>query len=157
MLGSPRCTCSWPMPTSRRSRLTRRRKRPPRPPSKRDSRLAEGYAAKAIAEFCTDWNWSAADRDFSRALELNPNSVTSLFFRGTYLYFSGRPEQGQADLDRAARLDPLSPLPPFFQEFGSYVNGRYRDVIELHRKTQAIDPSFVYIDSCSSLMSSLST
>ena len=113
----------------------------------RDSQLAEGYAAKAIAEFCTDWNWSAADRDFSRALELNPNSVTSLFFRGTYLYFSGRPEQGRADLDRAARLDPLSPLPPFFQEFGSYVNGRYRDVIELHRKTQAIDPSFAYIDS----------
>src|SRR5262249_42416620 len=113
----------------------------------RDSQLAEGYAAPAFAEFSTDWNWSAADRDFSRALELNPNSVNSLFFRGTYLYFSGRPEQGLADLDRMARLDPLSPLPRFGQEFGSYMNGRYRDVIELHRKTQAIDPSFAYIDS----------
>jgi TolB-like protein/tetratricopeptide (TPR) repeat protein len=112
-----------------------------------DSQLADAYAAKAFAAFSTDWNWAAADRDFSRAMELNPNSVNSLLFRGTYLYFSGRPEQGRADIDRAARLDPLSPLAPFFQEFGSYINGRYRDVIELHGKTQAIDPSFAYIDS----------
>jgi len=113
----------------------------------RDSQLAEAYSAKAFAVFCSDWDWSAAERDFARALELNPNSVSSLLFRGTYLSFSGRPDEGQTDLARAARLDPLSPLAPFFEQFGSYVNRRYRAVIELHRKIQTIDPAFAYVDS----------
>jgi TolB-like protein/tetratricopeptide (TPR) repeat protein len=112
----------------------------------RDSHLAEAHAAKAFAAFFLDWDWATADREFSRALELNPNSVDTLLFSGIYRCV-GHPDEGLAALDRAARLDPLSPLPRFSQEFCSYFSGRYSAVIELHRKTQALAPSFVYIDS----------
>ena len=112
----------------------------------RDSQLAEAHAAKAFAAFSIDWDWATADREFSRAVELNPNSVDTLLFSGTYRC-AGHADEGLAALDRAARLDPLSPLPRFSQEFCSYFSGRYSAVIELHRKTQALAPSFVYIDS----------
>jgi tetratricopeptide (TPR) repeat protein len=40
-----------------------------------DPTLAEGYASLGLVKFFYDWDWPEAEREFRRALELNPNSA----------------------------------------------------------------------------------
>src|SRR5262249_14846239 len=77
----------------------------------------------------------------------DPNSVNALLMRGFYLCFTGRTDACLADVDQAEQLDPLSPLVPLFREIGNYLGGRYRAVIDAHKRAQTIDSSFVYFQS----------
>jgi serine/threonine-protein kinase len=115
----------------------------------RDPRVADAHALLAYAIAALEWgNWAPADAEFGRALELDPNSANAIFLLAAYRCINRRsPAEAFADIDRAERLDPLSPLPPTLREICYYGAGRYEAVIEAHRKTAAIDPSFVYIQS----------
>ena len=113
----------------------------------RDGRLADAHA---LVAYSTAGEWgdrATIEREFSRALELDPNGVNTLLLRGVDRCFIDRHDEGLVDLGRAAQLDPLSPTVPMMQELCNYVDRRYGSVIEVHRKTQAIDPSFVYFQS----------
>jgi predicted Zn-dependent protease len=57
-----------------------------------------------------DWDWPAAEREFKRAIELNPSHAGVHVPYGMYLSNFGRPKEGVAQLRRAQELDPLSPL-----------------------------------------------
>jgi len=114
----------------------------------RDNQLADAHALVAYATFGSDWGDPATiDREFHLALELDPNSANTLNLLGTYRCFGGRTDEALRELDRAGQLDPLSPLAPFLHEFCNYLAQRYRAVIDAHRTTAAIDPSFVYLES----------
>jgi eukaryotic-like serine/threonine-protein kinase len=75
-----------------------------------DDMLAEAHASLATAELFYDWDWSRAEREFKRAIELNPNSAIpharySQFFPTSRTRF----DEGIAEAQRAQELDPLSP------------------------------------------------
>jgi len=55
-----------------------------------------------------EWRWAEADREFQRALELNPRSSRALHWYGVLLAYLGRAEEAIAYLRRALDLDPLS-------------------------------------------------
>ena len=42
-----------------------------------DDTLAEAHAAASICRISLDWDWPSAEREFKRAIELNPNSALS--------------------------------------------------------------------------------
>lgn len=42
-----------------------------------DETLAEPHAALGLVAVCSDWNWTLAEREFQRAIELNPNDTTA--------------------------------------------------------------------------------
>ena len=114
----------------------------------RDSNLADAHALLAFATGMGEWAHAAlVEREFNRALELDPNAVNALMLAGSYRCLIGRTDDGLPSVERAARLDPLSPVVPFQLEFCNYISGRYQAVIEAHRKLQALDPSFFYIES----------
>jgi TolB-like protein len=113
----------------------------------RDSQLADAHTLLAYATMAEWGDPATVDREFSRALELDPNSVNALTFRGFYLCFIGRLDECLADVNRAEQLDPLSPIAPLTREVGNYMAQRYSAVIEAHKRTQAIDPSLVYFQS----------
>jgi len=73
-----------------------------------DDTLAEAHAALAYAAFF-DWDWSSAEREFKRAIELNPNSALSHNRYAVYLETRGRFNESMAEAQRAQELDPLSP------------------------------------------------
>ena len=73
-----------------------------------DDTLAEAHAALAYAAFF-DWDWPSAEREFKRAIELNPNSALSHRRYAVYLDTTGRLNQSMAEAKRAQELDPLSP------------------------------------------------
>jgi TolB-like protein/tRNA A-37 threonylcarbamoyl transferase component Bud32 len=75
---------------------------------KLDENLAEAYNSLAVVAFRYDWNWQEAEREFKRAIELNPNYALAHLFYGMYLDCMGRFEEGLLECNRARELEPLS-------------------------------------------------
>jgi eukaryotic-like serine/threonine-protein kinase len=73
-----------------------------------DDTLAEAHAALAYATFF-DWDWPTAEREFKRAIELNPNSAVSHDRYAECLKTRLRFEESISEAQRAQELDPLSP------------------------------------------------
>jgi tetratricopeptide (TPR) repeat protein len=73
-----------------------------------DDTLAEAHAALAYAEFF-DWDWLNVEREFKRAIELNPNNAPSHRRYGETLQARARFSEALAEGMRAQELDPLSP------------------------------------------------
>jgi TolB-like protein/DNA-binding winged helix-turn-helix (wHTH) protein/Tfp pilus assembly protein PilF len=76
----------------------------------RDPDLAEAYTALALVEAEFDWQFAAAEMHFKHALELNPSSATSHSWYGHFLVSQGRLDDALREMQRAHRLDPLSPI-----------------------------------------------
>src|SRR5579872_2165792 len=75
-----------------------------------DGMLAEAHASLATAELFYDWDWSRAEREFKRAIELNPNSAMPHARYSQLLSTNiGRSDEAIAEAQRAQELDPLSP------------------------------------------------
>ncbi len=73
-----------------------------------DDNLAEAHASMGLILGIFDFDWQAAEREYLRAIELNPNPPTSHLWYGQLLVNLGRFEQGLAEGRRAVDLDPLS-------------------------------------------------
>ena len=75
-----------------------------------DDNSAEGHEALASTLTWNEWNWSAAGREWTRALELNPNAANAHAYYAHYLANMGRAAEGVAHSERAIKLDPFNPL-----------------------------------------------
>jgi tetratricopeptide (TPR) repeat protein len=75
-----------------------------------DDSLAEAHAALAELTWNYDWDFEAAQKEFDRALALNPNYASAHQWRGLYLNWAGRFDEALAEMQRAEELDPLSPI-----------------------------------------------
>jgi serine/threonine-protein kinase len=72
-----------------------------------DPTLAEAHTSLGVVRFLADWNWPEAERDFRRALELNPGDVEAHRMYSAYLSAMGRAEEALAEIRRAQELEPL--------------------------------------------------
>jgi serine/threonine-protein kinase len=73
-----------------------------------DADLAEAHATLAHIYFRYDWDWSGADREFRKSLDLNPSSIYARTFYAEYLAALGRLDEAVAQSEFAKRLDPQS-------------------------------------------------
>jgi len=73
-----------------------------------DDQLAEPHASLAWALLYFDWDWLGAEREFKRAIELNPGYPTAHDYYFNMLVLQGRRDEGLAEIKRAQQLDPLS-------------------------------------------------
>jgi DNA-binding winged helix-turn-helix (wHTH) protein/tetratricopeptide (TPR) repeat protein len=73
-----------------------------------NANLFEGFLVRGWLRRNGDWNWSGAEEDFRRALELNPNSALAHYRYAQLLANIGRYPEALAEIDRASELDPLS-------------------------------------------------
>ena len=73
-----------------------------------DSTLAEPHAALAFVHLYYDWDWPGADKEFRRAISLNPSYATAHEWYGLFLAAMGRSADARSEEKRAAELDPLS-------------------------------------------------
>jgi TolB-like protein/DNA-binding winged helix-turn-helix (wHTH) protein/Tfp pilus assembly protein PilF len=76
-----------------------------------DDTLADAHAAQAYVNLRFRWNWTGAEQEIKRAIELNPNSAEALEMYGYYLTLMGRFDEAIASYRRAIDLDPLNFLP----------------------------------------------
>lgn len=107
-----------------------------------DETLGEAHASLALVEWYDDFDWAGAERDFKRAIELNPNYATAHQWHGLYLSAMGRSEEAIAEEQRAQELDPLSPI--MYRAAGVVFHNarRYDEAIEQCRKALELDANF---------------
>jgi TolB-like protein/Flp pilus assembly protein TadD len=73
-----------------------------------DPTLGEAHASLGFLTFLYDWDWSKAEIELRRAIELNPNYAQARHWYALYLAKMGRHEEAVAEAREAQRLDPLS-------------------------------------------------
>ena len=73
-----------------------------------DPTLAEPHATLAFASWLLDWDRATAEKEFRRAIELNPNYPTAHHWYSRYLRGIGRTDEAFREIKRAEELDPLS-------------------------------------------------
>ena len=89
-----------------------------------------------------DWNWAAADKEFHRALELNPNDAMGRNWYGGYLSLLGRHDEAIDQHERARQLDPFSLIVNANLARAFYWGKRYDEAIRQAKSTLEIDPKF---------------
>jgi tetratricopeptide (TPR) repeat protein len=72
-----------------------------------DDTLAEAHTSLALVKAHHDWDWSGAEKEFQRAIALNPDYVMAHPWYGWTLANTGRFEESIAEARRALELDPL--------------------------------------------------
>ena len=108
-----------------------------------DDTLAEAHASLAYAKAFYDWDWLDVEREFKRAIELNPNyAMGHLWYAGGYLAAMGRLEEAITESKRAQDLDPLLLIINAFHGWWLYFARQYDQAIEQERKTLELDPNF---------------
>ena len=108
-----------------------------------DATLGEAHTSLAFANMNYDWDWSAAEREFRKAIELNPNYANAHHWYADYLSAVGRHEQAVTESKRALELDPLSPIINAWLGWRYFFARQYDLAIEQYLKTLEMDPTFV--------------
>ncbi len=106
-----------------------------------DNSLAEAYTARAAAASYWEFNWSAAERDFQRAIALDPSSELGHHWYAEHLINIGKADRAVAEMKRARDLDPLSLV--VNTALGRVYSDahRYLPALEQCRKALELDPN----------------
>jgi TolB-like protein/DNA-binding winged helix-turn-helix (wHTH) protein/Flp pilus assembly protein TadD len=109
-----------------------------------DEGLAEAHATLGLIAGNYDWDWSEAERQYKRAIELNPNYATAHHWYGEgFLALMGRFDEAISEMEKAQALDPLSAIINTDAGAVLFFARQYDRAIEQLRKTLEMDPNFV--------------
>ena len=106
-----------------------------------DPSLTQAHTALAGIRFYGDWDWSGAESEFKRALELNPNDAEGRRVYSFYLLALGRFEEAMVEAQRAQDLDPISLLTSVNAGWTFYFARQYDRAIEKCRRALELDAS----------------
>ncbi|HTW58875.1 MAG TPA: winged helix-turn-helix domain-containing protein [Terriglobales bacterium] len=108
-----------------------------------DDRIAEAYTSLALISVQYEWKWAEAEKNFKRALELNPNySIAHHWYGDGYLVGIGRTDEGIAELRKALELDPLSLMIATDLAKWLCFTGKFDEGMKLFQKVFEVDPDF---------------
>jgi eukaryotic-like serine/threonine-protein kinase len=105
-----------------------------------DDSLAEAHSALATVKEDYDWDWSGAEQQYKRAIELNPGNATTRVFYSNLLMELGRLTEALSEARTAQQLDPLSPRANDNLSAVLYFSGEYEQCIKQCMKTLEFDP-----------------
>jgi TolB-like protein/DNA-binding winged helix-turn-helix (wHTH) protein/Tfp pilus assembly protein PilF len=108
-----------------------------------DDSLGEAHLALADVIKLHDWDWQAAEKEYQRALELNPNSDTAHVSYGAYLQAMGRIEEGFVHARKAMELDPLNAHIASDLGYHFYTARQYDQAILAFQKALDLEPDFM--------------
>jgi serine/threonine protein kinase/tetratricopeptide (TPR) repeat protein len=108
-----------------------------------DDRLAEAHTSLAYAIHTYEWDWPAAEREYKRALELNPNYATAHQWYAEFLTANGRFDEAAEQGKKALDLDPMSPIINAVVAFNSTMARRYDVAIQQGVRTTQLFPDFM--------------
>lgn len=108
-----------------------------------DEELAEAHSSLGLVRVYYDHDWSAAEREFKRCLELNPDLVLGHQRYGSYLTFIGQFAQSTAHYKHALELDPFSLQLNMNLATNHYLMGEYQTAISHLEKTLDLEPDYM--------------
>lgn len=106
-----------------------------------DDQLAEAHATLGYLRM-RNWEWRGVEREFKRAIEIDPNYATAHQWYSIFLELDGRPAEAIVEATRAQDLDPLSPIIQESLASRLYFARRYDRAEQELRRTIETQPSF---------------
>jgi eukaryotic-like serine/threonine-protein kinase len=104
--------------------------------------VAEAHAALGWVKWSYEWDWAGAEKEFQRAIELNPNYAIAHGMYALYLDSMSRVDEGMAQHKRALELEPLSSITSTNMGELLFDMRQTDQAIEQYKKTLESDPSF---------------
>jgi tetratricopeptide (TPR) repeat protein len=95
-----------------------------------DDSLAEAHASLGYVKLNFDWDWPGAEREFQRALELNPNLPRAHTGYAQYLLTLHRTEEASEEFSRADAIDPFSGQSHVNKAYLLFNARRYQEAIQ---------------------------
>jgi TolB-like protein/DNA-binding winged helix-turn-helix (wHTH) protein/Tfp pilus assembly protein PilF len=106
-----------------------------------DDSLAEAHAALAEALYAGDWDWGGGEREFQRALELNPNSDGAHHAYSQYLMLLGRAQEAIGHARRALEINPASAMEYVGLGQRYFFNRQYDQTLQQCQRVAEVDPN----------------
>jgi len=108
-----------------------------------DGDLAEAHTALAFILMHYDWKCAEAEKEYQRAISLNPSYATAHQWRAINLLVTGHPDESVQELKSALALDPASLIIMADTVQMDIFTGRLRDAEAQGKRALNIDPSFL--------------
>jgi TolB-like protein/DNA-binding winged helix-turn-helix (wHTH) protein/Flp pilus assembly protein TadD len=107
-----------------------------------DDSLAEPHAALAYHKSAVEWDWAGAEKEFERAIALNPNYVTAHHWHAYNLITMGRWREAIAEMERARAIDPVSLIINTDLGHIYYLARQNENALAALRQALEMDPNF---------------
>jgi TolB-like protein/DNA-binding winged helix-turn-helix (wHTH) protein/Flp pilus assembly protein TadD len=107
-----------------------------------DDTLAEAHVSLGVIAQDYDWDWPTVEREYRRAIELNPNYPTAHQWYAESLALQGRFDEAFVEIERARQLDPLSLIIGSDYAVILYFSRQYDRAIEQFRSVLDREPRF---------------
>jgi tetratricopeptide (TPR) repeat protein len=104
---------------------------------------AEAYASLGFIQLWYDWDWSAAEQSFKKAISLNPGYAPAHQWYSSLLETDNRMDEAMDEIGRALELDPLSSVVRAELAASLYFRRDYDRAIEESKRALEIDSRFV--------------
>jgi eukaryotic-like serine/threonine-protein kinase len=108
-----------------------------------DESLSEAHASLAFVLTNYDWDWPSAEKEYKRAIELNPRYAIAHHWHSDLLAAMGKLDESFNEEKRAQELDPLSLIINTWLGWRLFFLKRYDQAIDQYRKALELDPNFV--------------
>ena len=106
-----------------------------------DETLAIAHSALGWNKLFYDYDWSAAEKEFKRALELNPGESDAHAGYAWCLFSKGRTTEAVVQVERGLELDPLSVVVNFSVGLALHFNQQYDQAVEQLQKAVELHPN----------------
>lgn len=106
-----------------------------------DDSLAEAHASLALVAENYDYDWQTAEKEFRRAIQLNPDYATAHQWYAEYLGWQGRFDEALAESERARQLDPMSLIIAADRGTILFYARNYERAIDQFRAVLDMDPA----------------
>jgi TolB-like protein/tetratricopeptide (TPR) repeat protein len=107
-----------------------------------DATLAEAHTSLAMVQLLYEWDFAACEKEFRRAIELDPNYTTAHHWYSHCLLPLGRIGESLAESKRALELEPLQLVVGIHLGWHYFYARQYDQAIEQLRSTLELDPAF---------------
>jgi TolB-like protein/Tfp pilus assembly protein PilF len=108
-----------------------------------DDNLAEAHSSLGMIHVYYDHDWAEAEKEFRRALELDPHLVSAHQRYGSYLTFMGRFDEAIKHYDTALELDPFSLQINMNLATTYYLKGEYERALNLLNDSMELEPNYM--------------
>lgn len=107
-----------------------------------DEGLAEAHVSLALIKENYDFDWPGAEKEFRRAIQLNPQYATAHQWYAEFLAWQGRFDEAFAESAQARQLDPLSLIIASDHASILYYSRQYQSAIDQYRSVLELDPAY---------------
>jgi serine/threonine protein kinase/Tfp pilus assembly protein PilF len=107
-----------------------------------DDTVGDAHVASAQVKFQEDWDWNGAEKEFKRAIELNPGDTLAHHLYSHLLLAMGRNQESLRESELYVRLDPVSPAAYDHLGFHYAADGQFELAIAAYRKAPLLDPTW---------------